>query len=217
MIGHLSGEVLFSDGHECILTTPSGLGYQLTYHSVLAEGSVVSLYVSQIIKENAHDLYGFENLRQKKLFELLLTVRGVGPKSAYALMSALPVAQIVEAIQGENKKLLTQAPGVGDKAAAQIILDLAKKIHKIKMYTNQKLIALPQTALAMTARVEQWIEPVELTTAEVSLQGILDEALMACRELGFKEEKIIPVAQKVMSENQITKPEQLVHLVLRQI
>jgi Holliday junction DNA helicase RuvA len=178
---------------------------------------MVSLYVSQIIKENAHDLYGFENLRQKKLFELLLTVRGVGPKSAYALMSALPVAQIVEAIQAENKKLLTQAPGVGDKAAAQIILDLAKKIHKIKMYTSQKLIALPQNGVALTSRLEPWIEPVELSSAEASLQTILDEALMACRELGFKEDKIIPVAQKVMSENQITKPEQLVHLVLRQI
>lgn len=222
MIGFLTGEVVFSDGHELVLLTGSGVGYQLHYHHVLAEGTRASLYVSHVVKETSEELFGFEHLRAKKLFELLLSVRGVGPKSAYALMSSLEVQQIIEAIQGESKKLLTQAPGVGDKAASQMILDLSKKIHKIRMYSSRK----PKSAISATGPItvqpaNSFLghdeEPELLSENHQTDQKLLDEALLACRELGFKDEKVIPLAQRVMSENFLTKPEQLVHLVLKEI
>jgi len=65
MIGFLVGEVIFSDGNESILQTPSGIGYQVFYNKVLVEGSRAAIFVSQIINENSQTLYGFSSLRTK--------------------------------------------------------------------------------------------------------------------------------------------------------
>ncbi len=144
MIGHIQGHVLFSDGTETILETTSGIGYQIYYNRVLPEGSVAALYISHIVKENAEELYGFHSLRAKKLFEMLLTVKNIGPKSAFALMRALNVKDICSAILLDNKKVLTSAPGVGPKAAAQMILDLQTKIQKVQMYSDCSVMARPK-------------------------------------------------------------------------
>jgi holliday junction DNA helicase RuvA len=212
VIGLVTGEVVFSDTVEAIVMTSSGIGYQLHFNKLLAEGSRVSLFVSHVHKENSEELYGFEHLRAKKLFEMLLSVRGVGPKSAYGLLGALSTGQIIEAIQLENKKQLTQAPGVGDKAAAQMILDLGKKIHKVNMYSARTSI-INEAEHVLDAPMQS--HGVEAT--QVGSQQILEEALLACRELGFKDEKIIPLAQRFLSQSGVNKPEQLVHLVLREI
>lgn len=216
MIGHLSGVVVFSDGQETIVQTLSGIGYQVYLPKVLIEGASAQLFISHIIRENDEALYGFESLRAKKLFELLLQVKGVGPKSAFALMSSMSVLEIIQAIQTEDRKKLKSAPGVGDKAAAQMILDLSKKVFKIQMYSDAR------SKLNVVAGVEQplmQIEPMVLQSPAASSLGheLLDEALMACRELGFKDEKVIPLAQKILGETEIHRSEQLVHLVLKQI
>ena len=88
MIGHIQGEVLFSDGHEVILLTNSGIGYQIFCNQVHAEGRQASIYIAHVIKEGLEDLYGFGDLRSKKLFEMLNSVKGVGPKSAYSRVPA---------------------------------------------------------------------------------------------------------------------------------
>lgn len=218
MIGHIQGEVLFSDGAYSIILTNSGVGYEVAYNKVMAEGSYISLYISQIFKETSQDMFGFNNLREKKLFELLITVKGVGPKSAYALMSAIRVKDICNAIQLENKKVLTSAPGVGPKAAAQIILDLSNKIHTVMMvsssYKVDKIYSIPKSSLEV---VENEIDHSSSNSEveEVSENEIIQDTIMACKELGFSEEKIIPLAQTILSKNEITKAEQLVHLVLK--
>ena len=130
MIGWLSGTVLFSDGNEVILQTPSGLGYQVFCSFILPEGSQVGIYVSHVIKEAGQELFAFKSLRNKKLFELLLKVKGVGPKSAYALLSHISGEDLIQAILLENKSTLTQVSGVGPKAASQILLDLSQKSFK---------------------------------------------------------------------------------------
>jgi holliday junction DNA helicase RuvA len=148
-------------------------------------------------------------------------VRGVGPKSAFALMAALTVSQIVEAIQTENKKALTKAPGVGDKAASQMILDLQKKILRVNMYTATTSPSAHGAIAELPVMVQNEFFATEAhdifegDEGQVNSQNVLEDALLACRELGFKDEKIIPIAQKVLRENQLTKPEQLVHLVLK--
>lgn len=221
MIGFISGEVVFSDGNEVVVLTTSGVGYQLYFHRVLAEGSRATLYVSHVVKENSEELFAFEHLRAKKLFEMLLLVRGVGPKSAYSLMSSLLSHEIIEAIQTENKKLLTKAQGVGDKAASQMILDLSKKIHKIKMFSSRpKMVVANRFEIPTEVVAAQDVLLNEVFAEEAATDEghkILEEALLACRELGFKDEKVIPLAQKYLSSGQVNRPEQLVHLVLREI
>ena len=220
MIGFLYGEVLFSDGNEIILQTPSGIGYQVNYNKVLVEGSKAAIYVSQIISENAHTLYGFSSLRTKKLFEMLLTVSGIGGKSAYALICSLGVDEIITAVTMESKSTLTKAPGIGNKSAAQIILDLSGKIDRVKMYSDSiKTVAShsPQSSMvqAVVVETEAYVETPVVNM--INQHEILNDALMACKELGFREDKVIPIAQKILAQNLITKPEQLIHLVLKEI
>lgn len=220
MIGFLSGEVLFSDGHECIIQTPSGIGYQVFYNKVLIEGTMAAIYIAHIIKEESENLYGFHSLRAKKLFEMLLTVKGIGPKSAYNLICNLGVNDIITAVNLEAKNTLTKTPGLGTKGAAQIILDLAGKIDKVKMYSDASRIYKAQATLAI-AQTQMTFVQESVVTDDHSLVSnqheILNDTLMACKELGFKEDKIIPLAQKILGANLITKPEQLIHLVLKEL
>lgn len=219
MIGFLCGEVLFSDGVECVIQTTSGIGYQVFYNKVLVEGSQAAIYISHIIKEDSETLYGFHSLRAKKLFELLLTVNGVGPKSAYGLISSLGVNDIINAVKLEAKNTLTKAPGVGAKSAAQIILDLSSKIDRVKMYSDSSKTVRASTPGAQPSllEIEEVVYVENAVSPSVNQHEILNDALMACKELGFKEDKIIPIAQKILGANNISKPEQLIHLVLREV
>lgn len=194
MIAQLIGEITFSDGVELILLTGSGVGHQVFFNEILPEGTEVNLFISHIIRENGEQLFGFKSLRGKKLFELLNSVKGVGPKSSYSIITTLGVESIFHAIVFEDKKLLTKAPGVGTKAASQILLDLKEKIGKIKMYSDH-------TSNEAAPKVKDY--------------AILEETIMACKELGFKENSIIPLAQKFFKESNILRSEQLIHLVLK--
>jgi Holliday junction DNA helicase RuvA len=217
MIGFLSGTVVFSDGQDLILNTTSGVGYQIFCQQVLAEGSRASLYISHVIKEAGQELYGFSNLREKKLFELLTTVKGVGPKSAYSMLANLGGENIITAVMMENKALLKKAPGVGDKAASQLILDLKSKIAKAKMYSSA-MTKWEEAVTPVVAKNVQVTMPELTEAAPVTNENqIIQDALMACKELGFKEDKIIPLAQKIMNEASIQRAEQLVHLVLKEV
>jgi len=222
MIGVLTGQILFSDGVESIIQTSSGTGYQIFCAHIFPEGDVASVYVSHIVRETAELLFAFTSLRDKKLFELLTTVKGVGPKSAYNIVSQISQEEIVRAVSSDQKSILTKVSGVGAKAASQIILDLNKKIHKIAMYSNDQLSATLKGVDFVSAEVSrnstespvQKLEKVELGTDNNS---ILNDTILACENLGFQTDKVIPLAQRILKENTIKKPEQLVHLVLKEI
>lgn len=221
MIGFLSGEVLFSDGNESIIQTTSGIGYQVFYNKVLVEGTSAAIYIAHIIKEDSETLFGFSSLRAKKLFEMLLTVKGIGPKSAYNLISNIGVNEIINAVNLEAKATLTKVPGLGTKGAAQIVLDLAGKIDRVKMYSDSSKVVRGGLAPVLKNSLTV-IEEVPYIEEQVVQSGtnqheIMNDTLMACKELGFKEDKIIPIAQKILGANLITKPEQLIHLVLKEL
>ncbi|MBT3234820.1 MAG: Holliday junction branch migration protein RuvA [Bdellovibrionales bacterium] len=221
MIGHINGKILFSDGSEILLATNSGIGYQIFCSQVLPEGEQVSLYIAHVIKEDSQSLFGFSSLREKKLFELLLTVKGVGPKSAFSLVGSVGFEQVCEAITLENRKILTLAPGVGNRAAAQIILDLAGKILTVKMYSD-KYDSPPMECRGDQVTGENEL-PLRAAEQPLSLrqagrrnhQQIINDTIMACKELGFSEQQVLSRATKIMREGDISKPEQLVHLVLK--
>jgi Holliday junction DNA helicase RuvA len=221
MIGVLTGQVLFSDGVESILQTSSGTGYQIFCAHIFPEGDVASVYVSHIVRETAELLFAFTSLRDKKLFELMTTVKGVGPKSAYSIVSQISLEEIVRAVSTDQKAILTKVSGVGAKAASQIILDLGKKIHKISMYSGEPLSvnfsytgAVEVNSKKASASSSSKLEKVELT---LDNKNILNDTILACENLGFQTEKVIPLAQRILKENTIKKTEQLIHLVLKEI
>ena len=208
MMGFISGRVLFSDGKESIIQDKGGVGHQVYCRYVLAESTTASLYLSHVIRETADDLYGFQSLRDKKMFEMLLSVKGVGPKSAYSLVTTFGADSIVSAVQLEDKRPLSQAPGIGLKAASQIILDLSKKIIKIRMYSKKNTNNLSDESLSTFEDSQEERD---------DSYSILHDTLLACKELGLSQEKILGPAQKILSENKITKSEQLIHLVLKEM
>jgi len=93
-------------------------------------GSAVSLHTHLYVREDIMALYGFSSQQELALFEQLITVSGIGPKVALALLTTLSAEQIITAIISGNADLLSQVPGIGKKTAGRIILDLKSKLEK---------------------------------------------------------------------------------------
>lgn len=110
----------------------NGVGYGLWVvqedWTHLAVGSEVKLYVYEYIREQNHDLYGFTSLSTKKLFEQLLSVNGVGPKMALAVLSIGTIDEVRQAVAEGNVKFIQAASGVGKKVAERIVVDLKDKV-----------------------------------------------------------------------------------------
>lgn len=208
MIAYLAGTVMDIEEYSILLKTDHGIGYKIyTQTNYFKLGDFKELYLTQIFREDHQELYGFLNLADKKFFDLLLEVRGVGPKSAYSLISTLSVVDIVRAISFEDKKTLSKAPGIGPKAAAQIILDLANKIKKINVQQIQNTgISKNSGAMSSTQLAN--------TSTELTM---LREAVWACKELGFDESKASSLAGQLMAQSQFQKTEDLVRALIKGI
>lgn len=135
MIGYISGTVVYSDSVKSIILTAQGVGYEVNTATPMVPNRDVALFISHIIRETTQDLYGFESVDDKKFFEMLIDVNGIGPKSAFSLITHVGVQQIVSAITFDNVDVLKSAPGVGKKSAEQIVLSLKDKISKFLIKT----------------------------------------------------------------------------------
>jgi Holliday junction DNA helicase RuvA len=203
MIGFLSGTVVYSDSNKCIVLTAQGVGYEVSTSTPLVPNRDVSLFISHIIREQSQDLYGFETVEDKKFFEMLLDVNGIGPKSAFSLVSHLGVEQILSAITFENIDILKSAPGVGKKSAEQIVLSLKDKISKLEIGLTTK--EKPQKA-GLKPNLENKHEA-----------QIIKETLAACQGLGFKDQEVLPMLQKHLQGGGANRPEDLVKLILKEL
>ena len=120
---------------DSVIIEAGGVGYQIytalsTLSRLPAADTDVKLYTHFIVREDAHVLYGFISKDELNMFESLLTVSGVGPKAALALLSALQPSQFGLAVLTEDYKSLTRAQGVGAKLAQKIIFELRDKMKK---------------------------------------------------------------------------------------
>lgn len=111
-----------------------GVGYALNTTintlSRIHRGDTVRLYTFEIVREDCFDLYGFATLEEKRCFEMLLSVSGVGPKAALGILSSNTPDTLSMAIISGNEKALTVVPGIGKKMAQRILLELKDKISK---------------------------------------------------------------------------------------
>jgi Holliday junction DNA helicase RuvA len=131
MIATLEGLVTEKIGSLVILECAGvGYGLQVTFEDfgVLSTGNPAKLYVYEHIREDTHDLYGFRQIATKSLFEQLISVKGVGPRMALAILSVAGVEQVRQAIASGDTKFITQASGVGKKVAERIVVDLKDKV-----------------------------------------------------------------------------------------
>ena len=213
MISCLKGDVLFQGDGFVYIMTNSGVGYKVHWNSGKINTSTESFFfTSHIIRENSEDLYGFNSLKEKMLFELLNSVKGVGPKSAFSLVASLGFEQTIGAITLENKKLLTNAPGIGNKAASQIILDLQNKLGELQSLRTSNE-SLEQANLDLSE--EENINSKSKIEAFETNSQFLQDTIMACKDLGFKEDVVLSIANNIIHERKVKSSEELLHLVLK--
>ncbi len=121
-----------------IIIENSGLGYEITAPtSVLVhlpeKGEELMLYVFEVIKEDSHDLIGFTDKEQKRLFMKLLSISGMGPKGAIAILSVLSPRELVKAVAENDYKSIARANGVGPKMAQKVVIELKGKVDKMAL------------------------------------------------------------------------------------
>jgi Holliday junction DNA helicase RuvA len=131
MIALLQGKVIEKIG-DIVVIDCGGVGYGVlvTFEDfgALHTSEAAKLYIHENIRENSHDLFGFLNLESKALFEQLLSVKGVGPKMALAILSVASLSRVRQAIAAGDIKFLTQSKGVGKRAAERVVVDLKDKV-----------------------------------------------------------------------------------------
>jgi len=134
MISYLRGNIIYKNNSYLILDV-AGVGYGLFLsEKLLAEAKVNSeeaFYIHQHVREDALDLYGFRSAEDLELFEMLLSVSGVGPKSALGVLSVATAPEIIQSIARGDSLLLTKVSGIGQKTAQRLVLELKSKIVKL--------------------------------------------------------------------------------------
>lgn len=130
MIGHLKGTLLHQDLKSVVLDV-AGVGYKIHTNTASLEsqtGKMLEFWTYLAVRENALDLYGFAKKEELDFFELLLTVSGIGPKSAMGILSVATLQNLRHAVSTGDTSHLTKVSGVGKKNAEKIVLELKDKL-----------------------------------------------------------------------------------------
>jgi Holliday junction DNA helicase RuvA len=149
MIAHLRGKLLAKHPNQAIVET-AGVGYDVTitvptFSDLPAVGAEVALHIHTHVREDLLALYGFLRPSEKKLFEKLITVSGIGPKLAITILSGMAADEMIGAIRGNDIARLTRIPGIGKKTAERMVLELRDKLPEPGTATAAPLSNLSAT------------------------------------------------------------------------
>ena len=173
-----------------------GLNISLNTYSAIQGKKEVKLYVYEAIREDAYLLFGFSNKKERELFELLISVSGVGANTARMVLSSMSVSELCSAISTGNERVIKSIKGIGLKTAQRIIVDLRDKIVALGIADE-----IPAGG-TMTAPVNNQVK---------------DEAVSALTMLGFAPAPTQKVVVKILQEQPDLPVEQVVKLALKQI
>ena len=183
----------------------AGVGYAIhialpTYSALVGkENTETKLFVTEIIREDTHDLFGFFTRGERELFLMLMTVSGIGANTARMIMSAYSASEIRQIIATGNSRALSQVKGLGPKTAQRIIVDLKDKVLKIEMESpeqgtkNQDILLIPAQ---MDSEVKQ-------------------EAVSALTMLGFAAAASGKVVDKILKAEPQASVEQVIKQALK--
>jgi holliday junction DNA helicase RuvA len=174
VIAHLRGQILYKIPNYVVIDC-GGVGYELaisvaTYTELREVGAEAILHVHTHVREDALQLFGFHDVTEKRLFEKLLTISGIGPKLAITVLSGISAERLVGAIRGGDHATLTKIPGIGKKTAERVLLELKDKLDDMAGFTAEGVLVRP------------------------SLGGTAEDVLSALVNLGYPR----PVAQKAV-------------------
>jgi Holliday junction DNA helicase RuvA len=173
VIAHIRGQIL-SKTPNAVVVECGGVGYELaisiaTFSELGGEGAEARLHVHTHVREDAFLLFGFAELQEKRLFEKLLTISGIGPKLAITVLSGISSERLVGAIRAGDHATLTKIPGIGKKTAERVVLELKDKLDDMAGFTPE-------------------------SNAAPSLGVVADDVLSALVNLGYAR----PIAQKAV-------------------
>lgn len=170
MIASLSGRVAHL-GPESLILEVGGVGYLVTapgrlLASIGGVGSEVKLFTHTYVREDQLALYGFESIEDLEFFELLMSVRGIGPRAALGMISQSDTRTLKKAVFQEDRALLATVPGIGPKTAARVILELRDKL-------KEEYLTEPATGSRPSAG-----------------RGVAEGAVRALTSLGYREVEV---------------------------
>ena len=172
MIGFLSGVVLEYEAGALLLDV-QGVGYELSVPQELStdgwqKGDQLRLYVHQVVREDALDLYGFVSATEKSLFRLLLKINGVGPRMALSILSQVSLDELVQMVQTKDLSGLLRVKGVGKKLAEKLLFELSNRLSSLLPVVSGLCVSHPDASRSM------------------ALQGLRAPACAALEKLGYQ-------------------------------
>ena len=178
-----------------VVVEVNGVGYyvgiSLQTSQKLILGKETFLFIQQIIREDAHLLFGFHTQQEKEMFNLLISVTGVGAVSALILLSSLELQDIAQAILNKNSALLQKVKGIGTKTAERIIVDLRDKVAKFGVSAEN--------------------------ISSLADNKVKQESLSALEVLGIPRKMSEKIADRILKQNPDLSTEELVKQILKHI
>lgn len=193
MFEYIKGNITEISATNVIIET-NGIGYfiniSLNSYSALNGQKNAKIFIHQVVREDAHLLYGFANKNERQLFRNLISVNGVGANTAIMMLSSLSPEELTAAVTTENVNILKSVKGIGAKTAQRIIIDLKDKLGKISE-TDQILLPSDNT--------------------------IQDEALSALVMLGFAKKDADKIVTKITREQPTASVENVIKQALKRL
>ena len=184
MIAHISG-IVSEKMIDSVIVDVNGVGYEIKVpqsdYDRATLDKPIKYYTYHHIREQSQELFGFSNLAGKKLFELLITVQGVGPKAALSILSLGDTETVRNGIANADSKYISQANGVGKKTAERVVVDLSDKV------------GVPTALGIMPSRQTELNVNDEALDALVALGYTLNDASIALNDIDIK----LPTATRV--------------------
>lgn len=178
-----------------VVINVNGVGYYVGISLMTSQSLTLNqetfLYIQQIIREDAHLLFGFNSRSEKEMFNLLISVNGVGAVSALILLSTLSISEIASAIMSGNSAVIQKAKGIGGKTAERIIVDLKDKVQKFGISEQN---------------ISSFID-----------NKTKDEALSALEVLGISKKMSEKIADRILKQNPSISVEELVKHILKNL
>jgi holliday junction DNA helicase RuvA len=211
MISRLSGELLEKQA-PTVLIDISGIGYEVllpmtSIYALPEIGEKVILHTHFIVREDSQQLFGFIEKADRRLFQELIKINGIGPKVALAILSGMDGASLISCIEHNDSSQLTLIPGIGKKTAERLIIDMKDKIDKLLSELN----ALSVSKLDLLGSSGRDV------SASKTLTGgeHINEAISALEALGYKYKD---AKKKIMSINTgVNSTEELIRLALKSV
>ena len=181
MIAYLEGKVQECTGRSVILNV-HGVGYEVSlperFLGAMIQNSEQHLYIHSHIREDQFSLFGFASLSEKKVFEMLININGIGPKSALEILNT-PLQHLADAVLREDIAFLTKIPGIGRKTAEKLLLELRDK---------SDTLLLAAGGIANSSQLEHTRH-----TALSSLEKTYGDVIEALLRLGYDKRRVLDV------------------------